>query len=69
MPAVQGLVPNFISYPIHSNAISKMTERGGNALGIEPREDSLLRKCDSFLHERNGDNPLTHHPSRRPQSS
>lgn len=44
MPKVEGLVPNFIAYPLHSNAISKMTERGGNALGIQPREDSLLRE-------------------------
>ncbi|KAJ9374490.1 CAZyme family AA7 [Paecilomyces variotii] len=32
---VQGLVPNFICYPIQRNAIVAMKQNGGNALGIE----------------------------------
>lgn len=35
---VEGLTPNFICYPLHSNAIAKMKERGGNALGIDQDE-------------------------------
>ncbi|KAL1849319.1 hypothetical protein Plec18167_000463 [Paecilomyces lecythidis] len=32
---VQGLVPNFICYPIQRNAIAAMKRNGGNALGID----------------------------------
>lgn len=32
---VEGLTPNFICYPLHSNAIAEMKQRGGNALGID----------------------------------
>lgn len=35
---VEGLVPNFISYPLQRNAIREMRQRGGNALGIDQDE-------------------------------
>lgn len=38
---VAGLIPNFICYPLQKNAIAAMTQRGGNALGID-REDPLI---------------------------
>ncbi|EYE99687.1 FAD-binding oxidoreductase [Aspergillus ruber CBS 135680] len=38
---VSGLVPNFICYPLQSNAIAAMKQRGGNALGIE-RDEPLF---------------------------
>ncbi|KAJ5664195.1 FAD-binding domain-containing protein [Penicillium longicatenatum] len=38
---VAGLIPNFICYPLQKNAIAAMTQRGGNALGID-REDPLF---------------------------
>lgn len=35
--SVEGLTPNFICYPLHSNAIARMKQRGGNALGIDEK--------------------------------
>ncbi|KAJ5578450.1 FAD-binding domain-containing protein [Penicillium hispanicum] len=39
---VPGLVPNFICYPMQSNAIVAMKQRGGNALGIDRDEPLFL---------------------------
>ncbi|KAI4595973.1 hypothetical protein KJ359_006265 [Pestalotiopsis sp. 9143b] len=39
---VAGLSPNFVSYTLHPNAISKMKIRGGNALGIDLDEPLIL---------------------------
>ncbi|KAF7593567.1 hypothetical protein BBP40_011187 [Aspergillus hancockii] len=39
---VQGLVPNFISYPLQRNAIAAMKQRGGNSLGIESDEPLFI---------------------------
>lgn len=47
---VPGLAPNFICYPLPTNAIKFMKRRGGNALGIDQDEplfskSSLLLDC------------------------
>lgn len=42
---VEGLTPNFICYPLHPNAIKKMKERGGNALGID-QDEPLFSKSN-----------------------
>ncbi|KAF4314142.1 putative FAD binding domain protein [Botryosphaeria dothidea] len=39
---VEGLVPNFISYPLQRNAIREMRQRGGNALGIDQDEPLFI---------------------------
>lgn len=46
---VPGLVPNFISYPLQSNAIKAMKQRGGNALGIDRVEPLFCRSPISRL--------------------
>lgn len=46
--SVGGLTPNFICYPLPSNAIRRMNSQGGNALGIDQKEP-LFRKCNVSL--------------------
>ena len=42
--SVVGLAPNFICYPIPTNAIDFMARKGGNALGISTGGEPLFRK-------------------------
>lgn len=56
---VSGLVPNFICYPMQRNAISAMTQRGGNALGIHT--DGPLFSM-YFRHQATNLHLLTTHP-------
>lgn len=41
---VEGLAPNFITYPLQKNAIDAMKQRGGNALGID-QDGPLFGMC------------------------
>lgn len=42
---VEGVTPIFITYPIHKTALAAMTQRGGNALGLESQDGPLF--CES----------------------
>lgn len=41
---VEGLTPNFICYPLHPNAIARMNQRGGNALGTDHMDRSSVSR-------------------------
>jgi hypothetical protein len=45
--SVEGLNPQIITYPIPSRAIRGMTDRGGNALGLDDVRGPLLSKSVS----------------------
>lgn len=56
---VEGLAPNFITYPLQKNAIDAMKQRGGNALGID-QDGPLFGMC---YHNRHCCRLTNRHPS------
>ncbi|KAJ9483325.1 hypothetical protein VN97_g10083 [Penicillium thymicola] len=65
---VQGLTPNFISYPIQKNAVAAMKQRGGNALGIDTDGPLFLILLSTAWTDASGDaavNKMTENTARR----
>ncbi|RAK96474.1 FAD-binding oxidoreductase [Aspergillus ibericus CBS 121593] len=53
--AVEGLVPNLVSYALSRNAIAAMKQRGGNALGIQADGPLLLILISTAWSDADGD--------------
>ncbi|KAF9641043.1 FAD linked oxidase [Lasiodiplodia theobromae] len=56
---VEGLAPNFITYPLQKNAIDAMKQRGGNALGIDQDGPLFVILISSGWSNAEGDDAVT----------